>query len=211
MSESDDFIRSKLDMLDKDKQPIFKDLKEGLEKNLGQKTFKVPIKGAWFRCEFDAVEVKKDRLVITADRLSDGIHNDRYEVMFTGTRAAYLVGFYRTDKQWPYLTWDIRAYQNHPTMLEKRVYVNGFYAHNEIRRMIQKMEPRFGFKNILNTYIYDNELRVKLGLTQNRTPEEIEKEWSRGLMESLGYENVELVMDRKIQSHWFKNKRDSLL
>ena len=197
--------------MDKDKQPVFRDLRKGIESNIGKKIFKVPVKGTWFSCEFDAIEVKKDRLVITADRISDGIHNDRYEVMFSGTRAAYLVGFYRIDKQWPYLTWDIRAYQNHPTMKEKRVYVDGFYAHNEIRKMIQKMEPRFGFKNILNTYINDNELRVKLGLTQKKSPEEIEKEWSKGLMEGLGYEHVELVLDRKIQSHWFKDKRDAIL
>ena len=190
---------------------MFLDLREGIEKNIGQKKFKVPIQGAWFSCEFDAVEVKKDRLVITAERLFDGIHNERYEVTFSGTRAAYLVGFYKTGNQWPYLTWDIRSYQNHPTVKEKRVYLNGFYAHDEIKKMIQKMEPRFGFRNVLNSYIHDNEMRVKLGLALKKSGERIERDWSRGLMEGLGYQNVELIVGRKIESHWFKDKKDSML
>jgi len=30
-------------------------------------------------------------------------------------------------------------------------------------------------------------------------------------MEGLGYQNVELIVGRKIESHWFKDKKDSML
>ncbi len=145
--------------------------------------------------------MKKDRLVISAKRLRSGLVTSPYDptemeyvVEFQGTRAAYLRGYYKARHPmggWPYISWDIRSYVNSPSNSEVRVYLGDFRAHNELKKLIVAMEGFYGTKNILNTYINDNLSRFQIGVRSNKTPEEIEKAWSKGMMESLGYKYVE--------------------
>ncbi len=226
-----DFINKKLDNLSKDGQPIFQDLGESFREmadtNHRQKVVKIPTDGNWFTLSYDAVELKSDRLVISAKRKLDGMAGSPYDpdgryyaVEFEGTRAAYLRGMYKQRHRlggWPYIYWDIRSYTNHPTNNDTRVYVAGFRAHEELRKMIKAMEGIYGTKNVVNTYINDNLMRFQTGIMQNKTPDQIEKQWSKGLMESMGYHYVE-ASDigypkgtwKGVASHWYKNQEDAL-
>lgn len=218
------FIKSKLPLISKDKQEVFKDLVEPLSKmaddRVLSKTIHIPADGNWFKITFSGALIKENRLVIKAERIKEGIFGDHYIVEFDGTRAAYLRGYYESSHRvgkWPYISWDVRSYVNNPYDPSKRIYVEGFYAHNELKKMINRMEANFGTRNILNTYINDNLLRLQVGVRSGKTAEEVEKEWSRGMMESLGYQHVE-ALDTGVKKgcwhgakvHWFKVKGDSL-
>jgi hypothetical protein len=224
-----DFIIKKLDLIKKDKQPVFEELAEPLKKLAengkvsGQ--IKVPADGNWFNVSFDAIQVKEDRAVISAHRIYNGMVAGRYDpslrefrVEFQGTRAAYIFGEYHTRHpigHWPYISWDVRSYANHPLNQDLRIYVNGFRAHNEIRRLVIAMQTYYGTRNIVNSYIKDNLQRFKLGIASKKTPAQIEKAWSQGLMESLGYMNVEASGSPKgtwnnVKVHWFKDNKDAL-
>lgn len=214
-----EFILEKLSVIKKDKQSGFIDLADPLSKmieNAPEESFyKVRMKDSWFTVNFTAMEVGENRLIINAERIQDGFQGDRYVVQFDGTRAAYLVGYYgegyRTHSC-PHIHWDIRSYTDHPDDKDKRIYVNGFRADSELRKMIQKMEERRGTKNIINSYVNDNLIRVRLGLSMGKTLAEIEKEWSKGMMERLGYRHVEaLELSHSVVVHWYKTKGDSLL
>ena len=61
-----------------------------------------------------------------------------------------------------------------------------FGAMNEMERLIKTMEKNFNTSNILNSFIEDNLTRFKRGLSSGKTPEQIEKQWSMGMMEKLG-------------------------
>ena len=224
-----DFIKSKLDLIKKDNQDGFKDLAEPLaqmaENGEISKTVEIPADGNWFTISFDAVQVKENRLVISAKRVKDGLVPSRYDpstmeyvVEFQGTRAAYLYGYYKPRHPIlgrPFISWDIRSYANNPANPSIRVYVSSFRAHNELRRLILAMERVYGTSNIVNKYINDNKLRFQLGIKANKSPEQIEKEWSQGLMESLGYHHVEAADTgypkgtwKEIDVHWCKNAQD---
>jgi len=224
-----EFILKKLNLMQKDKQPVFDKLAEPLAKMAEQgeqsKKIKIPADGRWFKVSFDAVEVKKNRLVITATRLNDALtvasydpSEKQYIVNFEGTRAAYLLGFFKQRHPlygWPYIGWDIRSYANHPTNPAVRVYVRGFVAHDELRKMILAMERVCGTTNIYNKYINDNLMRVQNGIKVGKTIREIEKIWSKGMMESLGYHYVEAFDTghprgkwEEIHVHWCKFERD---
>jgi hypothetical protein len=224
-----DFIKSKLDFLKKDNQEVFKDLVEPLEQMADNgeisKTINIPTDGNWFTINFKAVQVKENRLVITAKRKQEGFvapsYNPlekEYVIEFVGTRAAYIRGFYKERHPlcgWPYIYWDVRSYANHPRDASTRVYVQGFYAHKEIKRLIQAMEQEYGTSNILNSYIQDNLLRFQMGIKTGKAPEEIERTWSKGMMESLGYRYVEAFDAgfpkgewRDVKSHWCKKQHD---
>lgn len=219
------FIDEKLDLIKKDDQSIFTDIVDPLSKKLKgspeSSVFDIQADGNWFKISFTALEVKKDRLVINAERIRNGFFGEQYIVEFEGTRAAYLRGYYESTHRsgkWPYIHWDIRSYANHPNDKNKRVYVRGFYAHDELQKMIQRMEHRFGVKNIVNTYINDNLLRLQAGASMKKTPSQIEREWSKGMMEKLGYKYVEAIdtSPRKgawqgAKVHWYKLAQDSLL
>jgi hypothetical protein len=227
MSEKD-FIKNKLSLMQKDKQPVFDKLAEPLQKMAQEaetgKKIKIPVDGNWFTVSFDAVEVKQNRLVISARRMVDGLtpsnHNPaekEYVVIFEGTRAAYLKGYYKNHvvHGWPYIGWDIRSYADHPSIPKTRVYVNGFIAHDEIRKMVVAMERVYGVSNIYNNYINDNLNRVQNGIRAGRSIQEIEKIWSKGLMESLGYHFVEAFDTghpkgnwKEIHVHWCKFEKD---
>lgn len=71
--------------------------------------------------------------------------------------------------------------------------MQGFYAHDELRKLIHSMEKVYGTSNILNKYIKDNLFRFQSGIRAGKRPQEIEEAWSRGLMESLGYRYVEAL------------------
>lgn len=132
----------------------------------------------------------------------------------------YLFGEYHNHHplgKWPYISWDVRAYANNPQDPNMRVYVYvyGFRAHNEIRRLISAMQLFYGTKNIINGYINDNLQRFRLSLAQNKSIDQIEKEWSQRMMESLGYKYVEASGSPKgtwnsVKVHWFKDKKDAL-
>jgi hypothetical protein len=228
MAEND-FIKNKLSLMTKDKQTVFDKLVDPLQEMALQgersKKIRVPADGNWFSVSFDAVEVKKDRLVISAKRIIDGLttasynpSEKRYIVEFEGTRAAYLRGFYEPRHPvggWPYIAWDIRSYANHPTDSAKRVYVQDFRAHAELRKLILAMESMHGTSNIYNKYINDNLTRFKMGIQTGKTPQEIEKTWSKGLMEGLGYRYVEAEDTghpkgkwNGVSVHWCKKKHD---
>jgi len=54
-----------------------------------------------------------------------------------------------------------------------------------------------------------------MGIAQNKSVDQIEKEWSRGMMESLGYQHVEASGFPKgtwnsVKVHWFKDVKDAL-
>lgn len=219
-----DFLLRKIGLLKKDGQEVFSELSDTAESmaenNTSSETVEIGADGNWFTVSFDAIEVKKDRLVITAERKVDRFLGTQYVVEFNGTRAAYLRGYYEYSHRiggWPYIHWDVRSYANHPRDNSKRVYVQGFYAHDEIKKLIQKMEAMHGTSNIVNSYINDNLARFKMGIMQGKNPEEIEKGWSRGMMESLGYKFVEasdMGMPKgkwnEVKVHWFKNSQDRL-
>lgn len=77
------------------------------------------------------------------------------------------------------------------------------------------MEATFGVTNVLNSYINDNLLRFRMGVQTGKTPQTIEKAWSKGMMESLGYHHVE-AFDmgkpqgswKEVKVHWCKKKQD---
>ena len=223
-----DFINNKLQLMKKDKQTVFDGfvgpLQEMAQDGTLTKKIQIPADGRWFSVSFDAVEVKKNRLVITAKRIQDGLephpHNPTeklYIVNFDNTRAAYLRGYHKQHRQygWSYIGWDIRSYANSSHDPGARVYVQGFYAHEEIRKLILAMERVYGTSHILNSYINDNLKRIQAGIKAGQTLEEIEKTWSRGLMESLGYRHVEAVKSgnppgswQDASVHWCKNRND---
>lgn len=224
-----DFIKSKLALISKDKQKVFEDLQDPIsqmaEQGVTTKKVLVPADGNWFKISFDAVEVKNDRLVISAQRSINGITTAQYDptekqyvVEFKGTRAAYLRGYYKSRHPiggWPFIWWDIRSYANHPNNSNTRIYVKDFYAHNEIRKLITAMERMYGTSNIVNSYINDNLMRFQMGVNTGKTPQQIEKDWSKGMMESLGYRYVEAFDTgmpkgkwRGVSVHWCKHDKD---
>ena len=224
-----DFIIKKLSLMKKDKQPVFDELVEPLskmaEEGATRKKIKVPADGNWFNISFEAVEVKEDRAVITAKRIYDGMVAGRFDhalrefrVEFQGTRAAYLFGEYHANHSkghWPYISWDVRSYANHPDNKNMRVYVSSFRAHHEIRRMIVAMQDYYGTSNIVNSYINDNLHRFRTGVATNRTPQQVEKAWSKGMMESLGYNYVEASGAptgtwNAVKVHWYKHQKDAV-
>lgn len=224
-----DFIIKKLNLMKKDNQPVFDELVEPLaalaEQGTSSKKIKIPADGNWFKVSFDAIQVKEDRAVITAQRIYDGMVAGRYDpslrefrVEFQGTRAAYLFGEYHAHHsvgRWPYISWDVRSYANHPQNRNMRIYVSSFRAHNEIRRLITAMQAYYGTQNIINGYIKDNLERFKMGIMARKTPDQIEKDWSQGMMESLGYKYVEAMGSPKgtwktVKIHWYKEQKDSI-
>jgi len=224
-----DFLIKKLNLMKKDKQRVFGDLAEPLaamaEQGATTKKISIPADGNWFNVSFEAVQVKEDRAVITAQRIYDGMVAGRYDpalrefrVEFQGTRAAYLFGEYHTHHSighWPYISWDVRSYANHPNNKDMRVYVSSFRAHHEIRRMIVAMQAHYGTSNIVNGYINDNLQRFKIGIAAKKSPQQIEKQWSKGMMESLGYKYIEAFGAPKgtwdsVKVHWFKNQKDAI-
>lgn len=224
-----DFLNKRIQLIEKDGQQGFKDfvepLQEMAENGKDSKTVEIEADGNWFTLNFKAVQVKENRLVISAKRAKDGLTPSRYNpsekeyiVEFQGTRAAYIRGFYKERHPlagWPFMWWDVRSYANHPNNAAIRTYVQGFYAHQEIKKLIMSMEHEYGVSNILNSYINDNLLRLQMGIKSGKTSQEIEKKWSKGLMESLGYQHVE-VFDtghpkgkwKEAKSHWCKKKQD---
>ena len=64
----EDFIKSKLALMNKDSQDGFKDFVEPLQsmvdKSEASRTVQIPADGNWFTLSFNAVEVKQNRLVI---------------------------------------------------------------------------------------------------------------------------------------------------
>jgi len=224
-----DFIKKKLELLKKDNQNGFKDffepLNEMAENQDTSKTVEIKADNNWFTLNFNAVQIKENRLVISAKKAKDGFSassfnpsEKEYIVEFQGTRAAYIRGYYKERHPiagWPYLWWDVRSYANHPNNEAIRTYVQGFYAHQEIKKLIQSMEKEYGVSNIFNSYINDNLLRLQLGLKTGKTVQEIEKAWSKGMMESLGYQHVEAFDTghpkgkwKEAKSHWCKKKQD---
>lgn len=224
-----DFIKRKLNLMEKDSQDGFKDFIEPLNNMADNqdtnKTVEIKADGNWFTLNFKAIQVKENRLVISAKRAKDGLSASRYNpsekeyiVEFQGTRAAYIRGYYKEKHPlagWPFMWWDVRSYTNHPNNDAIRTYVQGFYAHQEIKKLILSMEQEYGVSNILNSYINDNLLRLQLGIKSGKTPQEIEKEWSKGMMESLGYQHVEAFDTghpkggwKEAKSHWCKKKND---
>ena len=141
-----------------------------------------------------------------------------FRIEFQGTRAAYIFGGYHSRHSiggWPFISWDVRAYANNPQNPNMRVYVSGFYAHEEIKRLITTMEGHYGTRNVLNSYINDNLQRFKMGIAQKKTVDQVEKAWSKGMMESLGYQHVEASGLHKetwnsVKVHWFKDVKDAL-
>jgi len=219
------FIIEKLNIIKQDNQPEISRLVDPLTKKADDidpsTSIIVPADKKKFQVSFPAIEVKKDRLVINAERVLDGFIGEQYVVEFKGTRAAYLRGSHNHSYRyggWSYIEWDIRSYAEHPTEKNKRVYVKDFYAHAELKKLIQRMEQKFGTKNILNTYINDNLLRLKAGIQMGKTIEEIERLWSKGMMEQLGYKYVEALDEESIKNetygtkiHWFKSSLDALI
>ncbi len=219
------FIENKLALLKKDDTKGLGVLAEPLSKAyFDDKTVKVNADGNWFEVTFDAVQVKEDRAVISAHRIYDGMVPGRFDpslrefrIEFQGTRAAYLFGEYHNHHPigcWPYISWDVRAYANNPLNSKMRVYVSGFRAQNEIRRLITFMQSFYGTKNIINSYINDNLQRFKMGIAAKKTVDQIEKEWSQGMMERLGYQYVEASGSPKgtwinVKVHWFKDMKDA--
>lgn len=220
------FIQKKLALLKKDNAGGMGSIAESLSSApIDGSSVKIKADGNWFKVSFDAVQIQNDRALISARRMYDGMVPGRldpalreFRVEFQGTRAAYIFGEYHSHHPiggWPYISWDVRAYANHPQKHETRVYVDGFRAHNEIRRLILSMQSFYGTKNIINSYINDNLRRFKLGIASNKSVDQIEKGWSQGLMESLGYNYVEASGSPKgtwqhVKVHWFKDPEDAL-
>lgn len=220
------FINKKLELLKKDDARGFGVLADSISgASFDEKHIKIKADGNWFKVSFDAVQIKEDRAVISAHRLYDGMVPGRFDqslrefrVEFQGTRAAYLFGEYHVNHpigRWPFISWDVRAYANNPSDPKTRVYIREFRAHNELRRLISTMESFYGTQNIVNSYINDNLHRFRLGLAQKKSIDQIEKAWSKGMMESLGYKHVEASLSPKgtcnsVKVHWYKDKKDSL-
>ena len=223
------FINGKLNLLAQDKQPIFDKIAGSLstmvEKGELSKIVKIPTDNNWFKLSFDAVAVAEDRMVISAERLTDGLikipgdrNHGNYIVEFNGTRAAYLRGFFEHRHRiggWPFIHWDIRSYAVSPLDNKTRIYVQNFRAHSELKRLIMAMEGFHGTQNILNGYINDNLVRFHSGIRAGRTVTDIELAWSKGLMENLGYRFVEALGQgsnpcdwHKTEVHWCKQERD---
>ncbi len=213
----------------KDKQKTFDSfvgpLEEMVEQDESRKVVQIPADGSWFEIAFDAVQVKENRLVISAKHKANGLESashdpseKEYVVTFDGTRAAYIRGYYKHNHPiygWPFIYWDVRSYANHPTNSDIRVYVDGFRANDEIRKLIATMEGIYGTSNILNQYIEDNFRRFQGGILAKKTPTQIEKAWSQNLMESLGYHYVEAFDTGfpkgkwdKVKVHWCKKEQD---
>ena len=223
------FLLNKLKLLKKDQQLGFSDIAEplakSLEKNANANNIDIKADGNWFKVSLDAVQLDIDRAVISAQRIHDGMVPGRFNssqrefrVEFQGTRAAYLFGEYHQSHRfgnWPYISWDIRSYANNPQSSNMRVYVSSFRAHNEIRRLVSSMQAYYGTRNVVNSYINDNLKRFKIGVASKKSYEQIEKEWSRGLMESMGYSNVEASVslnhaNDSVKVHWYKDLKDAL-
>jgi hypothetical protein len=223
------FIKNKLTFIEKDKQKIFSEFIDPLnsmaERGEVNKKIQIQADGNWFNLSFQSVEIKKDRLVISAERVVNGItpasydpSEKQYVVEFQGTRAAYLRGYYKSRHPkggWPFIWWDVRSYANHPNNSNVRVYVKDFYAHEEIRKLIVSMERIYGTKNIVNAYINDNLMRFQMGINTGKSPQQIEVNWSKGMMEHLGYKHVEAFDTglpvgkwRGVSVHWCKNAID---
>ena len=152
------FLKDKLSLLQKNNQNGFKDfvgpMHEMADKNETSRVIKIPADGNWFKLSFDTVQLKEDRVVITAHRIYDGMTPSRsdsstyefrveFRVEFQGTRAGYLFGEYHQRHPlggWPFISWDVRSYVNSLQNPGMRIYVSGFYAHNEIKRMIIAMQ-----------------------------------------------------------------------
>jgi hypothetical protein len=83
--------------------------------------------------------------------------------------------------------------------------------------MLTIMHVTHALRHVANSYINDNLARFKAGLLANKTAEQIERNWSQGLMESLGYHHVE-AFDRglpkgkwnKVEVHWIKTPHESM-
>jgi hypothetical protein len=228
MAENE-FIKTKLDLMAQDKQAGFNQLAPSLidmaKTGVQTRTVQIPADGNWFVVSFDAIEERTDRLVISAKRKMDGMlrasHDPserQYIVEFQGARAAYLRGFYEPNHRrfgWPYISWDVRSYITHPQFPGSRIFVRDFFAHNEIKKMILAMEGFYGTTNIYNSYINDNLARVRNGLKAGKSIDAIEKEWSKGMMESIGYRRAEALQVQgepdtwsKIMVHWCKHEQD---
>lgn len=224
-----DFLRSKVELLGKDKQSFFDGLAAPLSDMIKQgehdRKIQIPADGNWFRISFDAIEARKDRLVISARRVVDGLvpvlgggGAMEYVVEFEGTRAAYLRGYYFASHRiggWPYITWDIRSYTTLSSMPGCRIYVQNFRANDEIRRLILAMEAKYHTKNIVNSYINDNLSRFQAGIRANKTSQQIEKEKFGSMMENLGYRHVEAHDKgypqgswKELAVHWCKLEQD---
>ncbi|MBI3562621.1 MAG: hypothetical protein HY080_12990 [Gammaproteobacteria bacterium] len=92
---------------------------------------------------------------------------------------------------------------------------NQSYDKNELQKLILAMEGEYGTSNILNSYINDNLFRFQSGIRSKKTPRDIEKAWSHGLMEGLGYQHVEAFDTghpkgdwKEVKVHWCKRKQD---
>lgn len=212
----DNFIKDKMNLLRKDKQPEFDQFGEVLgqlaQAGESSRLVRIPADGNWFKVAFDAVEQKKDRLVVSARRVKDGLVGSKYDpsakeyvVEFEGTRAAYLKGYHHDHHRrfgWPYISWDVRSYTTVPQFPDLRVYVESFRAHNEIKKLIQVMEAEFNTGNVYNSYINDNLKRFQSGIRGQKTVTQIESEWSRGMMEGLGFRHVEGFDSGYPQGNW---------
>ncbi len=212
------FIKDKLNILHQDKQPGFAPLHEALSEmaKSGEQARKIqiPADGNWFSLSFDAIEQKKDKLVISARRIKDGWKPNKfdpsgkvYTVEFEGTRAAYLVGYFNECHRqygWPYIYWDIRSYITVPQFPGSRIYVENFFAHAEIKKLIQTLEDKYGTGNVFNSYINDNLKRFQQGIQSQKTPTQIETDWSRGMMESLGFRHVEAFDKGYPAGKWYE-------
>lgn len=233
-----DFIKRKLELMKKDKKvssgksgsidnvfDLIEPVEDMAESSKEKNVLTLPADGRRFEISFDVVEKQDDKLVISAKRIKDGLYptdfdpNEKaYIVEFHGTRAIYLRGNYKARHPgygWSYISWDIRTYTNHNIDPSKRVYFQGFRADKELRKLIVAMQDHCGTKNILNSYIADNLQRFQTGIMQKKTPGQIEREWSKGMMESLGYKHVEAFDDgypkgnwKGVQVHWCKNEED---
>jgi hypothetical protein len=223
------FINSKLSMLTQDKQSVFSEIAAPLsammEKGDVSKIVKIPSDNNWFKLSFDAIQVAEDRMIISAERLTDGLikipgdrNHGNYIVEFNGTRAAYLRGFFEPRHRiggWSFIHWDVRSYAVSPLDKKARVYVKNFRAPSELKRLIMAMEGFHGAQNIVNSYINDNLSRFQAGIKNGHSVTEIELAWSKGLMENLGYRYVEALGQgsnpcdwHKTEVHWCKQECD---
>lgn len=71
------FIDGKLGILKQDKQPVFSEIAAPLatmmDKGAVSEIVKIPSDNNWFKLSFDAVQVGEDRMIISAERLTDGL------------------------------------------------------------------------------------------------------------------------------------------
>lgn len=76
-----------------DKQPVFDGFVGPLQEMAKQgeltKKINIPADGQWFSVSFDAVQVKEDRLVISAKRIQDGMMPNPHNP----TEKQYVVNF----------------------------------------------------------------------------------------------------------------------